>query len=74
MTIEQAKQLHYRQIIYYRWSRNADGSLCRWYVNGRVKTWKKTPDKVEVPIKHGLYSYAYLNNNNLADFDLVDNT
>lgn len=29
----------------------------RWKVNGQVKTWKRSPDRVEVLLKHGLYTY-----------------
>jgi hypothetical protein len=30
-------------------------------INGRVRTWKRDPTHVEVPIKIGLYEYATLN-------------
>ena len=55
ITKEQALQLRHRQIIY-------DNTNHRWYVNGKCKTWKKDPDKFQVPIKHGLYTFSYLNN------------
>ena len=27
-------------------------------INGRVRTWKRDPDRVEVPIKYGMYEYG----------------
>jgi len=29
-------------------------------INGKVRTWKKFPDRVEVPVKYGLYEYSTL--------------
>jgi len=29
----------------------------QWRVNGMVKTWKRDPSRVRVPVKFGLYSY-----------------
>ena len=29
-------------------------------INGRVKTWKRNPDRIEVPIKYGMYDYDTL--------------
>jgi CCR4-NOT transcriptional regulation complex NOT5 subunit len=41
-----------------------------WRVNGQVKTWKTRPDEFKLPIKHGLYSYAYLDHTNNHLFEL----
>lgn len=68
ITLAQAKALYKGQILYHVHNRNADGSPQRWKVNGQVKTWKRSPDRVEIPLKHGLYSYGYLTE---ADLDLV---
>lgn len=27
-------------------------------VNGKVRTWKRNPNRVEIPIKYGMYEYA----------------
>lgn len=32
----------------------------KFKVNGTPKTWKTRPDDVKVPIKYGMYEYAYL--------------
>jgi hypothetical protein len=72
MTIQEAKQLTVGQCIFHKIQVNrTDGMPERWKVNGKVKTWVRSPDKVKVPIKHGLYDYAYLDNFNLEDFSVI---
>lgn len=40
-----------------------------WRKNGRVKLWKRSPEKFRIPIKTGLRGpYDYLTNENLGDF------
>ncbi|KKN62622.1 hypothetical protein LCGC14_0510330 [marine sediment metagenome] len=56
MTVDEAKRLRYRQTVYEIGEYNADGTTRRWRVSGAVKTWKRDPTRVRVPIKHGLYA------------------
>ena len=35
-----------------------DGTLAECKVNGAVRTWKRNPSRIEVPIKYGMYVYA----------------
>ncbi len=72
ITLEQAKELQHGTILYHARNRNADGSPQRWKVNGKVKIWKRSPDKVEVPLKHGLRSYGYLWEFNLPEMCLTE--
>lgn len=65
LTLEQAKALTIGQVIYSRTRNNADGSLCRAKVTGQVRTWKRSPQRVQVPWKHGLYVYGHVTENNL---------
>lgn len=65
ITLEQAKKLNYRDVLYHTINRNADGTPQRWRVNGAVKTWKRSPERVQVPLKHGLYDYDYLTEDEL---------
>ena len=65
ITIEQAKQLRPGRILYHMSNRNADGTPQRWKVNGKPKTWKRTPDRVQIPVKNGLYSYDYVTQDDL---------
>lgn len=59
ITLEEAKQLRHREVLVDQWGK-------RWYVNGAVKTWKRDPSRIRVPLKHGLYSYDYIET---RDFD-----
>ncbi len=72
MTLEQAKGLQHRTVLYHRSQRNADGSPSRWRVNGRPRVWKRQPQRVEVPLKHGLYDYDYLDDRILDDLCLTE--
>ena len=71
MTIEldQAKNLKFGQILHHTINKNADGTPQRWRVNGKIKTWKRSPDRVQVPVKYGLYGFGYVTEN---DLDLVE--
>jgi len=44
----------------------------RWRANGRCKTWKRDPNAFMLPIKHGLKSYAYLNEANAHLFHALE--
>lgn len=70
ITLDEAKALLPGRILYEMYSHNADGTPCRWRVNGKVKTWKQDQSRVQVPVKHGLYDYAYLTENNRGFFSL----
>ena len=72
ITLEQAKNLEYRDMLYHLTLKNADGSPMRWRVNGKPKTWKRNPERVKVPIKHGLRKFDYLDENNLGYFSLTE--
>jgi hypothetical protein len=58
LTLEEAKNLKPGDILL-----TSDNK--RWKVSGQVHTWKRDPSRVRVPIKHGLYSYDYVTENNL---------
>lgn len=72
MTLKEAKGLKIGQIVYHKINKNADGSPQRWKVNGMVKTWKRDKSRVKVPIKHGLYSYDYIEEGILSMFSLTE--
>jgi len=42
----------------------------KWRVNGKIKLWKRDVTRFSIPIKHGLYDYAYLTNENACLFSL----
>ena len=68
MTLDEAKQLEYGQIIYHAFARNADGSPQRWRVAGTIKTWKRDPDRVEIKVRHGMHDHDLLDQWNLPLF------
>jgi hypothetical protein len=59
-----ARHLVTGTILYSVHNRNKAGDYQRWRVTS-VKTWKRNPDRVEIGIKHGLYSYDKINQNQL---------
>lgn len=63
ITVEQAKALKPGDITH-----TADGR--RWKVNGMVKVWKRSPGRVQVPVKFGLYGHGYIDENNCHMFTL----
>ena len=65
ITLNEAKKLKHGDTLYHVKNRNSDGTPQRWRVNGKVQTWKRNINRVKVPIKHGLYSYDYLTENDL---------
>jgi len=70
ITLDEAKRLHRGDRLHHVLNRNADGTAERWRVNGKVKTWKRAPGRVEVPIKYGMNGYGYITENNLDQFVL----
>lgn len=72
LTLQQAKALRRREILYHVDRRNSDGSPERWRVNGHPKVWKRNPKRVCVPLKHGLYDFSYLTEDDLYLFCLTE--
>ena len=72
ITLSEAKNLKYGTIIYCISAFNANGTYMRFKVNGKAKTWIKSPNRVSVPIKRGLYEYNYLTEVNISDFSLTE--
>ena len=48
---------------------NADKTPLRCRSNGQCKTWKTRPDEFKLPVKHGLYDYFYITQENAAEWD-----
>lgn len=60
ITLEEAKQLKRREVL-------VDSNGKRWYVNGKVVTWRRDANRIYVPLKHGLYSYSHLVTDDFTD-------
>lgn len=74
ITVEEAKGLKPGDILYHAVNRNADGTAQRWRVNGKVRTWKTRPNEVQVPVKHGMWICAHVDETNLHMMCLTDPT
>ncbi len=71
MILEEAKNLNYHAVLHYQSSDSALGPKCeRWRVNGKVKTWKRNPSGIRIPIVHGLHQHGYLDEGNVDCFHL----
>ena len=68
ITLTEAKALTTNDTLHHATNKNADGTPQRWRVNGAVKTWKTRPSEVKIPVKHGMYDYGYVTQD---DLDLV---
>jgi hypothetical protein len=60
ITLQEAKMLQYGDTLHHTTKKNADGTPQRWKVNGQVKTWKRSPERVKVPVKNGLWNFDYV--------------
>jgi hypothetical protein len=72
LTLGQAKALKYGQTVYTPGYYNSDGSPQRWRVSGSVQTWVRSPGRVRVPIKHGMYENWAIDESNLNVFTLTE--
>jgi hypothetical protein len=57
LSIEEIKQLQPGQRVKFISSLMGDVRECK--VNGKPKTWKTRLNDIKVPLKYGLYEYAY---------------
>jgi hypothetical protein len=72
ITLAQVKKLRHGQTLYTPGYYNADGTTQRWRISGQVKTWKRDPGRVRVPIKHGMYDNWYIDETNYQAFSLIE--
>lgn len=42
-----------------------------WRANGKCKTWKRNVEAFALPIKHGLYEYGYITEENCHLFEVA---
>lgn len=43
----------------------------KWRVTGKCKIWKRDINRIQLPVKYGLYDYGYIDNTNLHLFSMV---
>lgn len=51
--------------------KNADKTSLRCKRNGKTKIWKTRPNEFKIPVKHGLYNYFYIDQNNCHEWNVV---
>lgn len=72
ITLEQAKSLKSGTTIYVTmFKRGKPISAARFKITS-IKTWKRTPERVEIRWKHGLYEFGTFNQNDLEDIHLTE--
>jgi len=64
LTLDQAKNLKPGDVLL-----TTDGK--RWKVNGKIKRWKRDPNRIRIPLKHGLYAHDAITE---TDFDPAGNS
>jgi len=77
MTKEDALNLKYRDEVHFKECRKTVGprggvtithTIVR--VNGKVKTWKREPNRFCIPVKHGLYDSGYITEYSAENYHL----
>ena len=43
-----------------------------WRANGKCQTWKTRPEDFKLPVKHGLYTYGYITQDNAHLFTVKE--
>lgn len=67
MTVDEVKNLRCQAVF----ELVGLGHYKKWRVNGKVRTYKTRPGRVKLPIKHGLWEYSYITEDNCNRFCLV---
>ena len=65
MNLQEAKTLKTGDYIHTPNKFNADGTPMRARVTS-VKTWKRSPERIEIRYKRGLYEYGTINEHELG--------
>lgn len=70
LTLGVAKCLEVGTTLYHNTLKNADQTPMRFKLIGKPKTWKRSPERVELSLKRGLYQYFRVNESELHQFYL----
>ena len=72
MNFSEAENLHRGQTLYHVREKNSDGSALRVRVNGRVRTWRRSPGKIQIPTKYGMYDSHTIDERELGQWTLEE--
>jgi len=50
--------------------KNLDKTPVRCRRNGKTQTWKRQPERFKIPVKHGLYDFFYITNDNANQWNI----
>jgi hypothetical protein len=64
MTLTEAKNLKSGGYIHHVTKKNADRTPMRARVTS-IKTWKRSPERIEIHYKHGMYDFGYFTESDL---------
>ena len=69
MTLTEAKTLKAGDYIHHTTKKNADGTPMRARITS-IKTWKRSPNRIEVRCQRGLYDYAIFTEHELDQINI----
>lgn len=72
MQFEDLLKLRYGDILHHVSLTNSDGTPTRARVNGKMKTWKRDPNRFQLPMKHGFYTCFYITAENAHEWVLPE--
>lgn len=64
MTKTDILNLRHGDVLHHVSLTNADGTPLRARVNGKCKTWVRSPKRFKLPMKHGFYNHFYITEDN----------
>ena len=64
--VDVAEMVNHCSVHTHIWFHANDGTARRIKVNGAVRTWKRDPNRIEVPVKYGLYEYGTFDASDIA--------
>lgn len=62
-----AEMVNHCNSHHHIWVRTQHNTAKQAKVNGAVRTWKRDPNRIEVPCKYGLYEYFTLEARHITD-------
>jgi len=57
------------QELWHTTARNADGTPLRCRVTGKLRTWKRDPERFQLPVKYGLKTSFYITPDNCDEWE-----
>lgn len=68
ITIAEAQQLKYRDVLEHVHKKDSRGNPVRCRVNGRVQFWKRNADAFKIPVKYGINLCFYITESNASEW------